>query len=329
MAEEHVLSETDKRMLKAVKKNDFEDLLHHPVVQHAPDKYKNDISMIRKIAFCRTTLKERVSMFDDLVKWHESYKPWEIQESEIATTLAAGAFFINGKDKMGRPILCIFGALHDPETRDLQETVRAIIYWVEKGISMMEPGVDQFVLIYDRTNVSSKHFDLQIVKEWGQIQNYYPLRLGRAMILHPNWMFHMSFKVCSVFLSEEALSKVFLCSDKNWKNELAEAIDRSNLLEVHGGTMKSPTQHLHALEGASGKHKVKKDEFGELEQQIESWKAEIADDTSREGGLLREAVEAVAESSREERTKRKKKKKVHSSNGSGTNSPRTRGHHDP
>jgi hypothetical protein len=93
----------------------------------------------------------------------------------------------------------------------------------------MGPGVEQFVLIYDRDGVTRKNFDLSLVKvqaqhefelsnqEWAAIQNYFPLRLGLALVLQPDWLFQMSYKVCSVFLSDEAKRKIQLCSPKNWK----------------------------------------------------------------------------------------------------------------
>jgi len=303
------LTETDIKVIKAIKKSDLDELMNHSVVTSAPDKFRKNIKLLRNIVYCRTNLKDRVSMFDDLVKWHDSYRPEEIKESEIANSLQTGSFFINGKDKMGRPIIVIFGVLHDPETRDLQETVRAIVYWVERGIQLMDPGVDQFVLIYDRTNVASKHFDIAIVKEWGQIQNYYPLRLGRAIILHPNWLFNMSLKICSVFLSEEALSKIYLCDEKKWKSELIAIVDQDNLLECHGGRMKSPYEHIAAIErgqSPSGRHIMKSDPQEEetSEEHLESWNSSLANDDSKEAELMRKAVSDL------QKAEKKKKKNL-------------------
>jgi len=172
------------------------------------------------------------------------------------------------------------------------------------------------VVIYDRTDVSTKHFDLAVVKEWSQIQNYYPLRLGKCFIIHPNMLFHMSFKVCSVFLSEEAISKLQLCNDKTWKQELADVIEKDNLLPVHGGTMTTALEHTTALKNAisplTGSQRDRQiliteahesgntqDEKQLIKEQFKSWATQLENDHSKEADMVRKAITDLKASTKE------------------------------
>jgi hypothetical protein len=225
-------------------------------------------------------------MFEELVKWHLEYRPEDIVESQIQEELNTGSFFINGKDKMGRPILVLYGARLDPDTRDLARTVRALLYWMVKGIKMMGPGVEQFTVIYDREGVTRKNFDLPLVKEWAQIQNYYPLRLGLAFVLQPNWLFQMSYKICSVFISEESHRKIQLTT-KNWKQELQAVIPRDQLLVGHGGTVEIPYDYLLAVR--KGISPLSETEI-ELHEKLEE--ARAGGDVELQAAILQEQLEA-------------------------------------
>jgi len=288
-----------------IKEKDLEAL--REAVSHLPIEWSKDESLLRRVVFCRETHKERVQMFEELVKWHQEYKPQEIKESEISEELQNGAFFINGKDKLGRPILVVFGARHDTDTRNLDRTIRAIIYWLMKAIAMMGPGVEQIVVIYDRENVTRKNFDLQIVKEWAAIQNYFPLRLGLALVLQPNWLFQMSFKLCQVFLSEEALRKIHLCNPKSYKSELQTIVSRDQLLTCHGGSMETAYEYalavrkvLSPLSVSQRERQVKLEEAqveGDTEtqaklitEQYDAWEKELKDDNSPAGKALRKRL---------------------------------------
>jgi len=196
------------------------------------------------------------------------------------------------------------------QKRDLTRTVRALLYWMVKGIQMMGPGVEQFTVIYDREGVSRKNFDMALVKEWAQIQNYYPLRLGLALVLQPNWLFQMSYKICSVFLSEESIRKIQLTS-KNWKLELQAAIARDQLLTCHGGTMDTAYEYTLAvrkgmspLSESQKERNIKLEEAkaeGDLElqerlitEQYEAWENDLRGDATPAATVLRKRIHSFS-----------------------------------
>jgi len=179
-----------------------------------------------------------------------------------------------------------------------------------KGIQMMGPGVEQFTVIYDREGVTRKNFDLPLVKEWATIQNYFPLRLGLALVLQPNWLFQMSYKICSVFLSEESNRKIQLTT-KNWKSELQAFISRDQLLICHGGTMETAYEFTLAvrlgmspLSAAQRERQIKLEEAkaeGDLElqaqliqEQYEAWENDLQGDNSVAGNTLRKRLSSFS-----------------------------------
>jgi len=215
-----------------------------------PEKYRDDDDLLWRIMQCRETIAECDKMLRDLAQWKETYKPELITESEIKPSLAAGSFFICGVDKIGRPIIVVMGSRHEPDKIDHATTIRAMFYWMERAMEIMSlTNVDELVLIYDRSNAGMKNLDFNVIQEWGQIQNYYPLRLGMFYVLHPNMFFTMAYNMASVFLSQRTISKVKLVKHLG---DLQDTIDSSNLLDIHGGSVVSPkagteTDILHDL----------------------------------------------------------------------------------
>eukprot|EP01126_Amoeba_proteus_P022208 TRINITY_DN2250_c0_g2_i6.p1 TRINITY_DN2250_c0_g2~~TRINITY_DN2250_c0_g2_i6.p1 ORF type:complete len:138 (+),score=22.14 TRINITY_DN2250_c0_g2_i6:221-634(+) len=113
-----------------------------------------------------------------------------------------------------------------------------MVWWMERALEMLRgTEADQLVLIYDRSNSSMKNLDFNVIQDWGQIQNYYPLRLGMFYVLHPNMLFTMAYNMASVFLSQRTISKIKLCKHLS---DLQETISPDNLLDIHGGLRRLP-----------------------------------------------------------------------------------------
>jgi len=131
-----------------------------------------------------------------------------------------------------------------------------------------------------------------------------------------------------VFLSEETLSKVELCNEKTWKQDLAQSISPDNLLETHGGTMKVPYYHVAALmktnplTNSQFKREMlilQAQSSGEMPtaealfiEQLKSWRVSLEKDKSPEADMLRKAIDNLKIDKKESDASGSKKKKKRS-----------------
>eukprot|EP01126_Amoeba_proteus_P022204 TRINITY_DN2250_c0_g1_i1.p1 TRINITY_DN2250_c0_g1~~TRINITY_DN2250_c0_g1_i1.p1 ORF type:complete len:163 (-),score=23.51 TRINITY_DN2250_c0_g1_i1:609-1097(-) len=128
-------------------------------------KYRDDDDLLWRIMQCRETIVDCVQMLRDLVQWRETYKPELIQEEEIESSLRCGAFFISGRDKIGRPIIVVLASRHEPSETNHEVTIRAMVWWMERALEMLRgTEADQLVLIYDRSNSSMKNLDFNVIQ---------------------------------------------------------------------------------------------------------------------------------------------------------------------
>ncbi len=69
-------------------------------------------------------------------KWREDYKPELVckDKRSIANELQLGKAFWHGHDKEGRPCLIVIPAKHTPGKFTVDETLRFIVYLMEKGL---------------------------------------------------------------------------------------------------------------------------------------------------------------------------------------------------
>jgi hypothetical protein len=214
-----------KNLQKMLEKSFPEDVKDHNII------YK----FLRAKKF---NLVEAEKQFTEYKKWVDQTKPHEYHhdDEDIQDEIKLAKAFIYGKDKKKRPILIIKAGRHFPSKENFSKTLKLLLLLCEEMRRQLPPPPnDQFLAFYDREDFSRANFDLEFIKAFGLIGNHYPGKnkiinfkefLGRAFVLHSNFLFTLLWKVSSIFLDSTTASKIGI-SDFN---EVQEYIDKDNLL---------------------------------------------------------------------------------------------------
>lgn len=172
-------------------------------------------------------------------KWRRSFVPYGcISEAEIPNELKRNKIFLQGYDKINRPIGVILAARHDSFQRDLEEFKRFVVFGFDKAVSSLSAGQEKFVLIADLQGWSYRNMDIKGYLSILQIlQDHYPERLGRLFMIHVPYLFWGAWKVIYPFIDPVVKEKIVFVEDKFLEATLLKDIDVSQLPDIYGGKL--------------------------------------------------------------------------------------------
>nr|GLL43989.1 random slug protein 5 [Ipomoea trifida] len=209
------------------------------VVQREDPSAKDvDDLMIRRFLRARDLDVEKASaMFLKYLSWRREFLPkGSISPSEIPNDLAQNKMFMQGKDKLGRPIVVVYGGRHKQTTLD--EFKRFVTFSLDTISSRMPDGQEKFVSIADLEGWGYANSDIRgYLAALSILQDCYPERLGKLFIVHVPYIFMTAWKVIYPFIDSRTKKKIIFVENKKMKSTLLRDIDESQLPEAYGGKL--------------------------------------------------------------------------------------------
>ncbi|KAG5019528.1 hypothetical protein AAZX31_06G156300 [Glycine max] len=205
-----------------------------------PSSKEVDDLMIRRFLRARSLDVEKASaMFLKYLKWKRSFVPnGYISPSEIAEDIAQDKVFTQGLDKKGRPIVVAFAAKHFQSKNGADGFKRYVVFVLEKLCSRMPPGQEKFLAIADIKGWAYANSDLRgYLNALSILQDCYPERLGKMVIVHAPYMFMKIWKMIYPFIDDNTKKKIVFVENKKLKSTLLEEIEESQLPDIYGGQM--------------------------------------------------------------------------------------------
>ncbi|KAI9176229.1 hypothetical protein LWI28_000118 [Acer negundo] len=176
-----------------------------------------DDVMLRRFLHARDLDVEKGSnMFLKYLKWRRSFIPnGSISPSEILNEIAQNKMFLQGFDKKG-----------------------FAVYVLDKLSEKIPAGQEKFVVIADIQGWGYANSDLRAnIGALSILQDYYPERLGKLLILHAPYIFMTVWKMVYPFIDNNTKKKTVFVEDKKLKSTLLEEIDESQIPEIYGGQL--------------------------------------------------------------------------------------------
>jgi len=157
------------------------------------------------------------------LEWRKEVRPEDITVADIKNELATGKGGPHGFDRCGRPVIWAFAGRHDKNARDIEETVKLILYSLETAISTGEKnGIEQVCFVFDLSGFGRKSMDYEVVKRlFLLLANYYPERLGQVLLLNAPKVFNVFWRVISPYIDPVTFKKIQFVS-KNVFHEFIE-----------------------------------------------------------------------------------------------------------
>ncbi|KAL1537464.1 phosphatidylinositol transfer protein 3-like [Salvia divinorum] len=211
------------------------------VLKQDPSAKDVDDLMIRRFLRARDLNVDKASaMFLKYLKWRREAIPnGFISPSEISNDLAQNKLFMQGYDRAGRPIVVLFSARHKPASTTVEEFKRFNIYGLEKICARMPSGHEKFTSISDMQGWGYVNSDIRgYLAALSILQDYYPERLGKLLIINAPYIFITAWKIVYPFIDENTKKKIVFVEDKKLRATLLEDIDENQLPECVGGPLK-------------------------------------------------------------------------------------------
>ncbi|THG21680.1 hypothetical protein TEA_000309 [Camellia sinensis var. sinensis] len=220
------------------------------VQREDPSAKEVDDLMIRRFLRARDLdIEKGSSLLLKYLKWKREFVPnGSISASEIPNDLAQNKLFMQGVDKMGRPIVVGFGSRHLPSKGSLEEFKRNaitlklcdsfVVYSLEKICDRMPSGQEKFVCIGDFKGWGYTNSDVRgYLASLSILQDCYPERLGKLFVVHVPYVFMTAWKAVYPFIDKKTKKKIVFVEDKKLKSTLLADIDESQLPEIYGGKL--------------------------------------------------------------------------------------------
>ncbi|RDX89867.1 Random slug protein 5 [Mucuna pruriens] len=215
-------------------------LLRAIVETRDPSSKEEDDLMIRRFLRARDLDVDKASaMFLKYLKWRHSFVPnGSVSVSDVPNELAQDKVFVQGRDKIGRPILIVLGVKHFQNKYDPDEFKRFVVYVLDKVCTRMPPGQEKFVGIAELKGWGYSNSDVRgYLSALTILQDYYPERLGKLYIVNAPYIFIKVWQIVYPFIDNKTKKKIVFVEKDKVKSTLLEEIDESQIPEIFGGSL--------------------------------------------------------------------------------------------
>lgn len=207
--------------------------IHESLKSMNPDETRDDFwHMIRGdfpdgllLRFIRARKWDLDKSMDMIAKTME----WRVNESKVDTIIYEGerAAYTNGqegflrnlelqkavicgRDRDGRPIVCVRPKLHRAKDQNLEEMKRYSLLIIEQARLFLKDPVDTATVIFDLSDFSMSNMDYAPVQFLITcFEAHYPESLGKLYIHKAPWIFSPIWKVIKKWLDPVVASKIF------------------------------------------------------------------------------------------------------------------------
>mmetsp|Transcript_6307 Transcript_6307/g.11240 ORF Transcript_6307/g.11240 Transcript_6307/m.11240 type:complete len:281 (-) Transcript_6307:1832-2674(-) len=192
-------------------------------------KWLDDACLHRYLRARDFKLDKAFSMLNASIKWRRDYGVVDIMLGDltkIEQESESGKLYMNGLDKLGRPLLYMKPKLQNSKQSDSQ--IQHLVYTLERCIAAMPAGVEKLVLVIDFSGFSMRNApSISQQKETLSIlQNHTPERLGVALCFNAPSLFFGLYKIIKPFVDPVTASKIQFLS-----SPLKAGSDEANLVE--------------------------------------------------------------------------------------------------
>nr|CAB3475303.1 unnamed protein product [Digitaria exilis] len=194
------------------------------------------------------------AMFLKFLQWRREAVPdGFVPEEKVRRELSHDKACMGGVDRSGRPILVGFPARHYSANRDMEEFKSFVVYFFDKICARIPRGQEKFLCIVDLKGWGYSNCDIRAyIASIEIMQNYYPERLGKALLINVPYIFMKAWKMIYPFIDNNTRDKFVFVDDKSLHETLRREIDESQLPEFLGGKMpliplKDYVQHPQAV----------------------------------------------------------------------------------
>lgn len=205
-----------------------------------PDKlfrYCSDSSICRYLRARGWNVKKAAKMMQESIKWRLEYKPAEIRWDEVAHEAETGKVYRSPyTDKHGRTVLVMRPSRQNSKSTKAQ--IKYLVYCMENAIMNLPENMEEMVWLIDFDGFNLSNISVKSTRETAHVlQEYYPERLGVAILYNPPKFFEPFYTLVKPFLEPKTADKVkfVYSSDSNTMKIIEDTFDVDKLESAFGG----------------------------------------------------------------------------------------------
>ena len=245
VADESLLDELRTKIL-ALKivgtddKNDSEDInyeVDHMLSGDDDDDNSTTNSNLRRLLIARQNdIKKAYEMGKSIIMWRAKMKPHLLSIKDFPTAHAQGVWRFAGYAKNGWGIIKIIAKNWSSFSYSVDEYCKMVAYYMEHNINRCKNSTEKKnFLIFDMKHMSYLS-DIRKLRVLAKLTNdYYPERLGIAVIVNCDWVFDKLFNIMIKWVDVRT-SKKAIDFRTNGSEFLLQHVDQDQFTVDLGGT---------------------------------------------------------------------------------------------
>ncbi|KAL5366089.1 CRAL-TRIO domain-containing protein [Aspergillus floccosus] len=193
--------------------------------------------LLRYLRATKWNVPEAIARLQRTLTWRREYGVAKLTPEYISVENETGKQVILGYDIHGRPCLYLLPSNQNTEKSDRQ--IQHLVFMLERVIDLMGPDQETLALIvnYNETKSGQNASIGQAKQTLNFLQNHYPERLGRALVINMPFMIMGFFKLITPFI--DPLTRLKL----KFNEDLREHVPASQLMKSMGGDVEFRYDH--------------------------------------------------------------------------------------
>lgn len=193
--------------------------------------------LLRYLRATKWNVSEAVARLQGTLTWRREYGFEKLTPDYISIENETGKQVILGYDVQGRPCLYLIPSRQNTDKSDRQ--IEHLVFMLERVIDLMGPDQETLALIVnfnDTKNGQSATIG-QAKQTLHILQNHYPERLGRALVIHLPIIIKGFFKLITPFIDPLTRQKL------KFNEDLRQHVPPSQLMKLVGGDVEFEYDH--------------------------------------------------------------------------------------
>ncbi|CAI7674944.1 unnamed protein product [Penicillium palitans] len=193
--------------------------------------------LLRYLRATKWDVSEAETRLQSTLTWRREYDLKKLTPEYISIENETGKQVILGYDIHGRPCLYLLPSNQNTEKSDRQ--LEHLVFMLERAIDLTGPGQDTLALIVNfKETKSGQNASLGQAKQTlGFLQNHYPERLGRALVINVPFVIWGFFKLITPLIDPNTRQKL------KFNEDLRQHVPPSQLMKAVGGDVEFRYDH--------------------------------------------------------------------------------------
>ncbi|KAI9043458.1 CRAL/TRIO domain protein [Aspergillus affinis] len=193
--------------------------------------------LLRYLRATKWNVQEAVARLQRTLTWRREYGVQGLTPEHISVENETGKQVLLGYDIHGRPCLYLLPSNQNTEKSDRQ--IQHLVFMLERVIDLMPPDQETLALLINFSDTKSgQNASIgQAKQSLNILQNHYPERLGRALVINMPFMIMGFFKLITPFIDPNTRPKL------KFNEDLRQHVPQGQLMKSMGGDVEFRYDH--------------------------------------------------------------------------------------